>query len=144
MTSLVKCATLQERVDGWEWADMMVLYCKNAAEEDSEFARRMGVLLQEMVAAYDDRVDFIRELEAVPSIAAAVKTAEFLNDSLWKDDRRIQRSRKLQMDADLMAYEKEKFTEKLYLSVMCGYHDVSYGCRITVMMFVCMPVLIRL
>ncbi|GKE39038.1 hypothetical protein Tco_1462443 [Tanacetum coccineum] len=58
-------------------------------------------------AAYDDRVDFIRELEAVPGIAAAVKTAEFLNDA--------------------------------FLSVMCGYHDVSFGCRITVIMFVCMP-----
>ncbi|GJW99891.1 hypothetical protein Tco_0183805 [Tanacetum coccineum] len=49
------------------------------AHDDSEFVRRVGVLLQEMVAAYDDR----------------------------KDDRRIQRLRKLQMDADLMAYEKE-------------------------------------
>ncbi|GKB65376.1 hypothetical protein Tco_0921562 [Tanacetum coccineum] len=88
MTSLVKCVALQERVGGWEWADMMALCCKNATEEDSELARHMGVLLQEMVAAYDDRVDFIRELEAVPGIAAA-------------------------MDADLMAYEKEKFTEKL-------------------------------
>ncbi|GJX44259.1 hypothetical protein Tco_0260935 [Tanacetum coccineum] len=113
MTSLVKCAALQEHVGGWEWADMMALYCKNVAEEDSEFARRMGVLLQEMVAAYDDRVDFIRELEAVPGIAVAVKTTEFLNDALWKDDRRIQRLHKLQMDSDLMAYEKEKFTEKL-------------------------------
>ncbi|GJU18302.1 hypothetical protein Tco_1146268 [Tanacetum coccineum] len=51
-------------------------------KEDSEFARRMGVLLQEMVAAYDDRVDFVWELEVVPGIAAAVKTAEFLNDAL--------------------------------------------------------------
>ncbi|GKC31635.1 hypothetical protein Tco_1038929 [Tanacetum coccineum] len=55
-------------------ADMMALYCQNAVEDDSEFAKRMGVLLQEMVAAYDDRVDFIRELEVVPGITAAVKT----------------------------------------------------------------------
>ncbi|GKB92567.1 hypothetical protein Tco_0964839 [Tanacetum coccineum] len=82
-----------------------------AGQEDTKFARRMGVLLQEMVAAYDDRVDFIRELEAVPGIAVAVNTTEFLNDTLWKDDRRIQS-----------------------LSVTCGYHDVSCGCRITVMM----------
>ncbi|GJW14103.1 hypothetical protein Tco_0018236 [Tanacetum coccineum] len=82
MTSLVKCTALQERVGGWEWADMKALYCKNPVEEDSEFARRMGVLLQEMVVAYDDRVDFIRELEVVPGIAASVKTDEFLNDAL--------------------------------------------------------------
>ncbi|GJV54519.1 hypothetical protein Tco_1450260 [Tanacetum coccineum] len=92
ITSLAKCAALQERVGGWEWADMMALYCQNAVEEDNEFARRM---------------------DAVPGVAAAVKTAEFLNEALWKDDRRIQRLWKLQIDANLMAYEKEKFTEKL-------------------------------
>nr|GEW28991.1 hypothetical protein [Tanacetum cinerariifolium] len=81
MTSLVKCTALQERVGGWEWTDMMALYCKNVAE-DSEFVRRMGVLLQEMVAAYDDRVDFIQELEAVSGILVVVKIAEFLNDAL--------------------------------------------------------------
>nr|GEW22993.1 hypothetical protein [Tanacetum cinerariifolium] len=116
MTSLEKCVALQERVGNWEWADMIALYCRNSTEEDSEFARRMSVLLQEMVAAYDKRVDFIRELETVSCVAATVKTTEFLNDALWKDDRRMQRLRKLQMNADLMAYEKEKFTRE---ALMC-------------------------
>ncbi|GKG64130.1 hypothetical protein Tco_0649380, partial [Tanacetum coccineum] len=39
-----------------------------------------------MLAAYEERVDFIRELETVPDVAAAVKTAEFFNETLWKDD----------------------------------------------------------
>nr|GEU72137.1 leucine-rich repeat protein [Tanacetum cinerariifolium] len=63
MTSLTKCAALKERVGDWDWADMMVLYCRNAADEDSEFARRMGVLLEEKEAAYNERVYFIKELE---------------------------------------------------------------------------------
>ncbi|GJR23426.1 hypothetical protein Tco_0971953 [Tanacetum coccineum] len=113
MTSLAKCAALKERVGGWEWADMMLLYSRNAVEEDSEFARRMGVFLQEMEAAYNERVDFIKELEAVSGVDATVKTTEFLIDAMWKDERRLQRLRKLQMDAHIMAYEKEKFTEKL-------------------------------
>ncbi|GJZ27533.1 hypothetical protein Tco_0571786 [Tanacetum coccineum] len=61
MTSLAKCAALKERVGGWEWADMMLLYSRNAAEED----------------------------KAVPGVDAAVKTAEFLIDALWKDERRL-------------------------------------------------------
>ncbi|GJV71859.1 hypothetical protein Tco_1491854 [Tanacetum coccineum] len=82
--------------------------------EDNEFARRMGVLLQEMVAAYDDRVDFIRELEAVPGIAIAVKTAEFLNDALWKDDRRIQREiNALCVRATAIVDERESFVDEL-------------------------------
>nr|GEY68196.1 hypothetical protein [Tanacetum cinerariifolium] len=63
MASLLKCWTLQERVGGWEWVDMMVLYCQNAAADDREFTRRINAILQEMVVAYDERVDFIRELE---------------------------------------------------------------------------------
>ncbi|GJU16259.1 hypothetical protein Tco_1144225, partial [Tanacetum coccineum] len=81
--------------------------------EDSEFARRMGMFLQEMEVAYNKRTDFIKELEAVSGVNAAVKTAEFLNDALWKDERRLQTLDKLRMDVNLMAYEKEKFTEKL-------------------------------
>ncbi|GKD15490.1 hypothetical protein Tco_1199897 [Tanacetum coccineum] len=47
----------------------------------------------EIVVAYDDKVDFIRELEAVPGIDAAVKTVEFLNENLWKDDKRLRKLR---------------------------------------------------
>ncbi|GJR32973.1 hypothetical protein Tco_1109205 [Tanacetum coccineum] len=74
---------------------MMVLYCRSSAAEDRDFARRMNELLQEMVSAYDDKVDFIRELEAVPGIDAAVKTAEFLNENLWKDDKRLRKLRNI-------------------------------------------------
>ncbi|GJW01100.1 hypothetical protein Tco_1556351 [Tanacetum coccineum] len=112
MMSLTKCMALKERVGDWQWADMMALYCRNASEEDSEFARRVGVLFEEMEAAYKERVDFIKELEAVSGVDAAVETAEFLKDVLWKDERRLQRLCKLRMDADLMAYDKKKFAEK--------------------------------
>ncbi|GJX35757.1 hypothetical protein Tco_0247314 [Tanacetum coccineum] len=86
-------------------------FCED--KEDIEFARRIGVLLQEMEAAYNERLDFIRELEPVPGVVAAVKTAEFLNNALWKDERRMQRLWNLRIDTDLIAYEKEKFTEKI-------------------------------
>ncbi|GKF86429.1 hypothetical protein Tco_0254256 [Tanacetum coccineum] len=113
MSSLIKCAALKERVGVWEWADIMMLYCRNVAEKDSEFSRCMGVLLREMEVRYNERVDFIKELEVVLGVDAAFKTAEFLNDALWNDERRLQRLRKLQMDADIIVYEKEKFMEKL-------------------------------
>nr|GEZ49281.1 hypothetical protein [Tanacetum cinerariifolium] len=78
--SLTKCMALKERVSDWEWADMMALYCQNAIEEDSKFARRVGVLLKEMEVVYKER----------------------------KDEKRLQRLCKLRMDADLMDYDKEK------------------------------------
>ncbi|GJV42896.1 hypothetical protein Tco_1427432 [Tanacetum coccineum] len=46
------------------------------------FLLRISELLQETVVAYDDKVNFIQELEAVPGIDVTVKTAEFLNENL--------------------------------------------------------------
>ncbi|GJT87010.1 hypothetical protein Tco_1068727 [Tanacetum coccineum] len=66
--SLPKCRALRDVVGGWDWAAMMVLYCQISIAEDHDFARRMNQLLQEMVVAYDDKVDFIQELEAVPGV----------------------------------------------------------------------------
>ncbi|GJW51270.1 hypothetical protein Tco_0092621 [Tanacetum coccineum] len=96
-----------------EWVDMIVLYCKRSAAEDREFARRINELLQEMVVAYDDKVDFIRELEAVSGIHAAVTTFEFLNENLWKDDKRLRKLRNMEIDAGMSADQKDRFTQTL-------------------------------
>ncbi|GKA71933.1 hypothetical protein Tco_0778149 [Tanacetum coccineum] len=70
MTSLPKYGALQDAVGGWEWVDMMVLFCKRPTTEDREFARQISDLLLEIVVAYDDKVDFIRKLEAMSGINA--------------------------------------------------------------------------
>ncbi|GKE51687.1 hypothetical protein Tco_1486843 [Tanacetum coccineum] len=49
----------------------------------------------------DDRVD------------AAAKTAEFLNEYLWKDDKWMRKLRNMEMDANLLAFENDHFIEKL-------------------------------
>ncbi|GKF71122.1 hypothetical protein Tco_0207236 [Tanacetum coccineum] len=85
MASLPKCWALQERVGGWEW----------------------------MVVAYDEKVHFIRELEYVPGVIAVVKTAKFLNDKLWKDDRRLQKLRNIEMPAEEIAFDKDRFIQNL-------------------------------
>ncbi|GJX99490.1 hypothetical protein Tco_0356509 [Tanacetum coccineum] len=106
MSWLPKCVALKERVGGWEWKDMMVLYCQMFAAEDYKFAKRIKLLLEEMLAAYEERVDFIRELEIVPDVAAAVKTTEFLNETLWKDDKRLHFIRELETVPDVAAAVK--------------------------------------
>ncbi|GJZ21117.1 hypothetical protein Tco_0558156 [Tanacetum coccineum] len=78
MVWLPKCTVLHERVGGWEWVNMMVLYCQWSAAEDRKFASQISALLREMIAAYDDKLDFIRELKVLPGVIAAVKTAELL------------------------------------------------------------------
>ncbi|GKE82578.1 hypothetical protein Tco_1552578, partial [Tanacetum coccineum] len=75
--------------------------------------RRMNELLQEMVATYDNKVDFIRELEVVPGVDAVAKTVEFLNENLWKDDKKLRKLHNMEIDASMRADQKERFIEKL-------------------------------
>ncbi|GKC91636.1 hypothetical protein Tco_1152285 [Tanacetum coccineum] len=82
MASLPKCKALQERVSEWDWSKMLALYCKSDAADDFEFARRISVLYREMEITYGEKLDFIQELEGVPGVVVAAKTAEFLNDKL--------------------------------------------------------------
>nr|GEW61264.1 hypothetical protein [Tanacetum cinerariifolium] len=114
--------SLKERVGDWEWADMMALYCQNVTEEDSEFVRRMGVLLEEIEAAYNERVDFIKELEVVPGVDAAVKTAEFLNDALEiTEDLRLAREiNALYVCVTAIVDQREMFVDEL--DMLAGRH----------------------
>nr|GEU95172.1 hypothetical protein [Tanacetum cinerariifolium] len=67
----------------------------------------------EMINAYDKKVEFIRELEVVLGIAAAIKTGKFLNENLWKDDKRIQKLRNMNIDDGMKADEMENFFSSL-------------------------------
>ncbi|GKE28258.1 hypothetical protein Tco_1443642, partial [Tanacetum coccineum] len=113
MTVLVGVRALRDAVGGWDWVAMMVLYCQSSAVEDRDFTRRMNELLQEMVSAYDDKVDFIRELEAVLGVDTTAKTAEFLNENLWKGDKKLRKLRNMEIDASMRADQKDRFIEKL-------------------------------
>ncbi|GKE42367.1 hypothetical protein Tco_1469651 [Tanacetum coccineum] len=113
MTSMPKCRALRDAVGGWDWVQMMSLYCQSSAADERNFAGRLIDLLQEMINAYDEKVEFIWELEAVSGIAAAVKTVEFLNENLWKDDKRIRKLRNMNIDAGMKADEMENFVHKL-------------------------------
>nr|GEW43959.1 hypothetical protein [Tanacetum cinerariifolium] len=108
-----ECASLRERVGGWEWVDTMVLYCQWSAAEDREFMGRINVLFYEMLAAYGDKMDFIWELKVVPGVVAAFKTAEFLNETLWKDDKRLRKLQNMEMGPEERAYQKESVPEKM-------------------------------
>ncbi|GJT64957.1 hypothetical protein Tco_1016437 [Tanacetum coccineum] len=58
-------------------------------------------------------VTVAEELEAMPGVTVAVRTTEFLNETLWKDDWRLQKLQNLEMDADERAFQKERFIEKI-------------------------------
>ncbi|GJX74497.1 hypothetical protein Tco_0313092 [Tanacetum coccineum] len=103
MTSLAKCVALKEHVGGWEWADMMALYCRNAAEEDSEFepqfilrchreitedlrlAREINALCARVTVIVDQREMFVDELDMLAGRHVPDKMGDFMNQVQGKD-----------------------------------------------------------
>ncbi|GJW09058.1 hypothetical protein Tco_1571481 [Tanacetum coccineum] len=61
MTSLPKCGALHDAVGGWDWAQMMILYCRRSAAVDRDFAIRMSGLLQEIKD--EKRLQKLRNME---------------------------------------------------------------------------------
>ncbi|GJW22733.1 hypothetical protein Tco_0033355 [Tanacetum coccineum] len=93
------CGALRDAVGGCDWPRMMVLYCQKSVEDDRSFARRLNNLLQEMESAYDEKVNFIRELEAVSDL------------DLWHvitngDSQPIQKNLKTKLD-EVIPFEKQ-------------------------------------
>ncbi|GJW04793.1 hypothetical protein Tco_1563649 [Tanacetum coccineum] len=109
----VVCGALRDALGRWEWVDMMVLFCKRSTAEEAKFSRKISKLRQEMVVAYDDKVDFIRELEVVPNIDDAVKTTRFLKENLSNDDKRVQKLLNIEIEAGISSDQKSHFIQTL-------------------------------
>ncbi|GJT05819.1 hypothetical protein Tco_0840281 [Tanacetum coccineum] len=123
MTSMPKCGALRDAVGGWDWVKMMSLYCQSSVADEHNFAGRLSDLLQEMINAYDEKVEFIRELEVMSGVVAAVKTTKFLNENLWKDDKRIQKLHNMNIDVGMKAVEMENFG--VGCSICYAYSDTK-------------------
>nr|GEY78625.1 hypothetical protein [Tanacetum cinerariifolium] len=70
---------------------MMALYCRRSAAIERDFA----------------------ELGAVSDVDEAAKTLKFLNENLWKDEKRLRKLCNMEADAGTEANEMEHFVEKL-------------------------------
>ncbi|GJX25374.1 hypothetical protein Tco_0231670 [Tanacetum coccineum] len=133
MTSMPKCGALCDAVGGWDWVQMMTLYCQSSVEDERNFAGRLSDLLQEMINAYHKKMDSIRELEAVSGIATVVKTAEFLNGNLWKGDKRIRKLCNMNIDVGMKADQMENFV------AFCLLEDLTAFCFKTSLRFASRP-----
>ncbi|GKE33551.1 hypothetical protein Tco_1452873 [Tanacetum coccineum] len=95
---------------------MMVVYCRNAAKEDREFATRVNRIRGDMIVACEERVSFVAELETLSDVTTAVKTA-FFKETMDTDDMRIRLLHDLEKEAEERAREKEVFVQKLFRDV---------------------------
>ncbi|GJS24643.1 hypothetical protein Tco_0453275 [Tanacetum coccineum] len=60
---------------------------------------------------------FNHKLEAISNVSAAAKTFEFLNETLWKDDKRLRKLRNMEMNAEEKAARKSDLFRSFDVSI---------------------------
>ncbi|GJQ90603.1 hypothetical protein Tco_0001742 [Tanacetum coccineum] len=113
MEGLPMCAELEMAVGSRRWLNMMVLYYRKLASEDQEVALRFNRLRGDRNVAFEDKMDFVQELESVMGVSVVAKTAVFLKEMMEKEDSREYHLENLENETKQRALEMESFVQKL-------------------------------
>nr|GEU48823.1 hypothetical protein [Tanacetum cinerariifolium] len=77
---------LRCNVDSSDWIDVLSYFCQKAAAEDRRFATQLNTLHEEMANVCEKRMNLAYEPRSVKGTIVAGKAAEFMTDTLRKDD----------------------------------------------------------
>ncbi|GKB89987.1 hypothetical protein Tco_0962259 [Tanacetum coccineum] len=95
------------------WLDMMVLYCQKSASKDREVALLFNRLRGDRIVAFENRMDFVHELENVTGVSVVAKIVVFLKKMMEKEDSKDYHLENLENESKQRALEMESFVQKL-------------------------------
>ncbi|GJV04345.1 copia protein [Tanacetum coccineum] len=88
MEWLPMCEKLKKAVGGRNWLDMMIVYCREFADEHQDFSLQVKRLIGDLREACEDRIAFVRELWSVAGETVPAKIAVFLEEMMNKEGSR--------------------------------------------------------
>nr|GEX26164.1 hypothetical protein [Tanacetum cinerariifolium] len=104
---------LEKANGGRNWSDMMIVYCREFADEHWDFSLRVNRLIGDLREACKDRVAFVQELWSVVGENMPAKTAVFLEEMMNKKGSKEWLLCDLEMGVREMGFEIESFLLKL-------------------------------
>nr|GEZ70277.1 hypothetical protein [Tanacetum cinerariifolium] len=117
MVWLVKCEELKEIFGTSDWVDMMVRYCQRAAAENHEFGRKNNLLREQVIVVFEERREFVEEIETVHKVITPQKTAQILNEDQVKFAKNLLQMLNLEKAMEHKAFEKDLFADKLLWNI---------------------------
>ncbi|GJU57547.1 hypothetical protein Tco_1235313 [Tanacetum coccineum] len=104
---------LRYNADSSDWTDVLNCFCRKAAAEDRRFATKLHMLREEMANVCEKIRNLAVELSSMRGIIVTGKAAEFVLDTVGKDEAEMAQLRELERQMELRALEKELFIQKL-------------------------------
>ncbi|GJS19082.1 hypothetical protein Tco_0413554, partial [Tanacetum coccineum] len=77
---------LRYKVDLSDWTDVLAYFCQEVADEDRRIAMKLNRLREEILIVCEKRRNFVDELRSIRGIVVVGKAAEFVTDTLRKDN----------------------------------------------------------
>ncbi|GKD04700.1 hypothetical protein Tco_1179674 [Tanacetum coccineum] len=91
---------LRYKADSWVWNDVLIYFCREAAEEDRQIATKLNRLCEELLVLCEKRRNIAHELRIFRSIVVISKASEFVAESVTKAN-------------DQAVLEKEMYIQKI-------------------------------
>ncbi|GKD45711.1 hypothetical protein Tco_1270356 [Tanacetum coccineum] len=104
---------LRYNADSSDWTDVLSCFCRKVATEDRRFATKLHMLREEMANVCEKIRNLAVELSSMRGIIVTGKAAEFVFDTVGKDEAEMAQLRELERQMELRALEKELFIQKL-------------------------------
>lgn len=112
MSGLPKCDEIRAAANTNNWTDMMIYYCRTAAIEDVQLARKVNILTQELARLNRERAAVIQEMATVRK-KVPQKTVEFLKQEQALSEHKVMQMNILAGELELSARNKNFFIHKL-------------------------------
>ncbi|GKC63429.1 hypothetical protein Tco_1096027 [Tanacetum coccineum] len=98
---------LRYKADSSDWCDVLTYLCREAADEDRSFTTKLNRLREEMLIICEKRRNIADELRSVRGIVVVQKAAEFVAETVRKDNLQAAQLREIERQMESRALEKE-------------------------------------
>ncbi|GJX78229.1 hypothetical protein Tco_0325040, partial [Tanacetum coccineum] len=97
----------------WVWNDVLIYFCREAAEEDMQIATKLNRLCEELLVLCEKRRNIAHELRIFRSIIVVSKAAEFVAESVTKANDQATQVREVETQIEATVLEKQMYIQKI-------------------------------
>ncbi|GJS30456.1 hypothetical protein Tco_0491076 [Tanacetum coccineum] len=118
---------LRYKADSSDWTDVLSYFYREAADEDRRIATKLNRLREEILIVCEKRRNLADELKSIRGIIVVRKAAEFVTDTLRKDNVQVSQLREVESQMEFRALEKDLFVQKLVGNVPALVRESKSG-----------------
>nr|GFC04700.1 hypothetical protein [Tanacetum cinerariifolium] len=104
---------LRYKADSSDWSDVLTYFFQEAVDEDKNITTKLNRLYEELLIICEKRRNLVDKLRSIRGIVVVQKAAEFVADTVRKDNVQVAQLREVESQMEFRALEKELHVSKI-------------------------------